>query len=175
MKSTLSNLSSCHDKPCVNCGTSSLLIKARGYCTRCYPILLRLEHTQQWDATRRETLRHYPKLSNYPPHHWANDFPRIKKHTIRELKKRLLHFKSIEEQLSGRINGFDIEQKLRYLAIRAGAGRNSLSRCAGVLDSHFTWEQRKLLFKLLTEVSESIKWDGITLRGFEWHTGNVAT
>ena len=174
MKRSLPKHSSSKDKSCVNCSSPDRSIKARGYCARCYRIVLRLENTQRWDASRRETLRHYPKLSNYPPHHWTYDFPRIKKHTIRELKKRLLHFKSVEEKLLGRINGFDIEQKLRYLAIRAGAGRNSLSRCAGALDSHFTWEQRKLLFKLLTEVSESIKWDGITLRGFEWHIGNVA-
>lgn len=170
MKPTLSKHSSHHKKPCINCGTYNHLIKARGYCTRCYPILLRLEHTQLWDASRRETLQHYPKLSNYPPHHWANDFPKIKKHTIRELKKRLLHFKLAEEKLLGKITGFDIEQELRYLALRAGAGRNSLSRCAGVLDSHYTWEQRKLLFKLLTDVSESIKWSGITLADFEWYT-----
>jgi hypothetical protein len=174
LKHSLPKYSPSNDKSCVNCGSSSRSIKARGYCARCYPILLQLEHTQRWNATRQETLRNYPKLSNYPPHHWTNEFPRIKEHTIRELKKRLLHFKHVEDKLLGRVNGFDIEQELRYLAIRAGAGRNSLSRCAGVLDSHFTWEQRKLLLKLLTEVSESIKWDGITLRGFEWHIGNVA-
>jgi hypothetical protein len=171
LKRTLPRYLSSNNKSCVNCGSSSYPIKARGYCTRCYPILLRLEHAQQWDASRPETLRHYPKLSNYPPHHWKNDFPRIKKHTIRELKKRLLHFKSIEEELLGRVNGFDIEQKLRYLAVRAGAGRNPLARCAGVLDSQFTWKQRKIFFKLLTEVTENIRWDGIALKGFKWHTG----
>jgi hypothetical protein len=168
LKRTSSKHSSLDGKPCVNCGTTRYLIKARGYCTRCYPILLRLEHAQRWDALRREPLRDYPKLSTYPPNHWKNDFPRIKEHVIRELKKRLLHFYSVEKKLSGRIDGFDIEQKLRYLGIRAGAGRNALSRCAGALDSSFTWEQRKLLFKLLTEVSEDIKWSGINWVGFEW-------
>lgn len=171
MKRTSPKYSSHDAKPCVNCSTTRYLIKARGRCTRCYPIQLRLEHTQRWDSSQPDTLRHYPKLSNYPPHHWEHDFPRIKKHTIRELQKRLLHFKQVEDNLLGRINGYDIEVKLRNLAIRAGAGRNSLSKCAGTLDSQFTWEQRKILFKLLTEVTENIKWDGITLRGFEWYTG----
>lgn len=168
MKRTSSKHLFLDGKACVNCGTIRYLIKSRGHCTRCYPVLLRLEHTQRWDASRPETLRHYPKLFTYPPGHWKNDFPRIKKHLIRELKKRLIHFSSVEEQLSGRIDGFDIEQKLRYLARRAGAGRNVLSSCAGALDSSFTWEQRKLLFKLLTEVSEGIKWSGVSWVGFEW-------
>lgn len=159
MKRTSSKHSPLDGKPCVNCGTTMYSIKARGLCTRCYPILLRLEHTQRWDASRRETLRQYPKLSTS---NWENDFPRIKEHTIRELKKRLLHFHSVEENLLGRVTGFDIELELGYLARRAGAGRNSLSRCAGALDSSFTWKQRKLLFKLLTEVSESIRWSGIS-------------
>lgn len=161
MKRTSSKHSSFDSKPCANCGTTRYLIKARGLCTRCYPISLRLEHTKRWDASRRATLQHYPKLS---ASNWENDFPRIKEHTIRELKKRLLHFHLVEEQLLGRtrISGFDIEQELRYLAIRAGAGRNSLSRCASALDISFTLKQKKLLFKLLAEVSESIKWRGIS-------------
>ena len=171
MKKTFTKHSPSRNRACVNCGSSNREIKARGYCNRCYPILLRLEHTQQWDSSRPDTLRHYPKLSNYPPHHWKHDFPRIKKHTILELQKRLLHFKQVEDDLLGRINGYDIEVKLRYLAIRAGAGKNSLSRCAGALDSQFTWKQRKILFQLLTDISENIKWEGITLKGFKWYTG----
>jgi hypothetical protein len=85
----------------------------------------------------------------------------------------LLHFKQLEEKLSGKVDGFDVEQKLRYLGIQAGAKRNSLSRCTEVFDRSFTLKQRKILFKLLTEMTESIGWDGITLRGFEWYTGNV--
>ena len=159
------------EKLCANCGSSSFSIKALGYCSRCYPIFVRLKHTKQWDSSRKGTLLHYPKLANYPLHHWTHDFPEIKKYTIRELRKRLLHFKQVENDLSGKINGYDIEVKLRYLAIRAGAGRDSLSKCAGTLDSQFTLRQRKILFKLLTELTENIKWCGITLRGFKWYSG----
>jgi len=173
MKRTSSKGSSSHDASCVNCGSPDRPIKAKGYCARCYPIALRLEHTQGWDAFQPTTLRDYPKGFNYSPNHWENDFPRIKEHTIRELKKRLLHFERLEEKLSGRIDGFDVEQKLRHLGMQAGAKRNALPRCTEIFDRSFTLKQRKILFKLLTEMTESIKWDGITLRGFEWHIGNV--
>lgn len=170
MKRSLPKHSSTKDKSCVNCNSPDRPIKTRGYCTRCYPIVLRLEHTQQWDATRPITLRHYPKGFGYSIGSWKNNFPRIKEYTIRELKKRLFHFKQLEEQLSGRIDGFDVEQKLRCLGVQAGAKRNSLSRCTEIFDMSFTLKQRKVLFKLLTEMTESIKWDGVTFRGFEWHT-----
>jgi hypothetical protein len=171
MKRTSSKRSSSHDASCVNCGSSSHPIKARGYCIRCYRIQLRLEHTQQWDASRPTTFGDYPKGFNSSPSHWKNDFPRIKEHTIRELKKRLLHFKQLEEKLSGKVDGFDVEQKLRYLGVQAGAKRNSLSRCTEIFDGSFTLKQRKILFKLLTEMTESIKWGGVTFKGFEWQTG----
>ena len=171
MKRSLPKHSSSKDKSCVNCGSPDRPIKARGYCARCYPIALRLEHTQRWDASRPTTLRYYPKGFGYATSYWKNKFPGIKEYTIRELKKRLLHFKQLEEQLSGRIDGFDVEQKLRYLGVQAGAKRNALSRCTEIFDRSFTSKQRKALFKLLAEMTESIKWDGVTFKGFEWHTG----
>lgn len=175
MKRISRKSSSHHGKSCVNCGTTRYPLEAREHCKRCYPILLRLERTQRWDALQPKTLRHYPKSSidlaflsggkiknYYSPNHWQNDFPRVKEHTIRELRKRLLHFRLIEEQLSGSISGYDIELQFRHLARRAGTrNRYVLSGIAGVLDGSFTWEQRKLLFQLLNEVSEGIKWGGI--------------
>jgi hypothetical protein len=160
---------------CTNCRTSRYGIKTRGLCSRCYPIVLRLEHTQRWNPLEPTTLLHYPRspvgialpdaserMNYYPPSHWQKDFPQIKSHTLRELKKRLLHFRLVEQKLTGPISGFDIEIKLQELARRAGArDRYLLSGIAGGVEFYFRLKQRRVLFKWLNEISESIRWDGI--------------
>jgi len=155
----------CRMNQCVNCGTRRYPIKARGYCSRCYPIVLRQEQVNRWDPSHPGTLHHYPK--SLSSQHWQSEFQRIKAHTIKELRKRLLHFRLIEDQLAGPTGGYDIEIRLRTLARRAGArNRHVLSGIAGALDSKFTPEQRKLLFKWLNEIFENVKWNGINSLGY---------
>lgn len=159
---------------CVNCGTTRHSMMWRGYCKRCYPIVLRLERTRKWDPSRPETLRHYPKspyvfssevtiIESYEPDHWERIFPQIKKATIRKLEMRLYHFKSVEEQLSGSVSGYDIEVKLTNLARLAGADRHAVSGIANAVGHFFDHKQRKLLFKWLTQIMETIRWRGIFL------------
>ena len=167
--------------PCANCGTTRYPIKAKEHCSRCYPLALRLEHTLKWDASKPETLRKYPEPDSYMPHsgkkastpfppdHWIKEFPKIKAYTIRELRKRLLHFKLVENCLSSHVTGCQIEEKLRYLARCAGCrNKRVLFGIAGGIEVHFNHKQRRLLLKWLNEISEGIKWKGINSWAALW-------
>jgi len=155
-------------------------MKSRGYCYRCYPIILRLEKTRAWDPSRPETLRHYPKWGgdialpsgeNLQNRHGleprTTDFPKIKAHTIQELQKRLLHFGNIEEKLSGPISGYDLELLLRRVARQAAArDRHLLSGIATAIEWSFNHRQRKLLFEWLSEILDNVRWRGINSWGW---------
>lgn len=167
--------------PCANCGTTKHPIKAKQHCSRCYPLLLRLENTLKWDASKPETLRRYPKPYRYmlhsgreatapfPPKHWITEFPKIKAYTVRELRKRLLHFKLVENNRSSPITGYQIEEELRYLAQCAGCqDKRVLFGIAGGIEVHFNQKQRRFLLMLLNEISEGIKWKGINSWAALW-------
>ena len=162
-------------RACVNCGTVRYTIKGRGYCSRCYYIVRRIEEARAWDVSKLEKLPHFPKSgydlvcpsgkkvrNYYFPEYWEKMFPQIKQHTIEELEKRLLHLMLAESELAGPIDGYAIELKLAWLAHKARArDKRVLRGIASAINGHFTPQQRKLLFKWLNEICESIKWEGI--------------
>ena len=43
----------------------------------------------------------------------------------------------------------------------AGGDKHVLANIASVIDHQFDHEQRKLLFKWLTQIMETVKWEGI--------------
>ena len=170
------------DQPalCKNCNSHRRPVQTRGYCRLCYPIVLRLERTRKWNPSEPKTLLHYPRSpiaialgsgevrkNHYPSRHWKVEFPKIKRHTVKELQKRLLHFHLVEERLAGPISGFDLEIMFARLARAARArNRNLFSHKAAMLETAFTKRQRKLLFELLSNTLENITWKGIRTWGW---------
>jgi hypothetical protein len=146
-------------KNCVNCKTTRRNHKARGFCTECYPLILRLEKTQNWNIQEPETLKNYPKnycsVSEF-------EFNKIKANIILQIKKRLRFFASRERMLNSTMMGISLEYKFGNIAkLCRVKDINMFHGTAGYFDSTFDSSQMNEIFKLLIEIEESVKWKGI--------------
>lgn len=83
---------------------------------------------------------------------------RLREIRIRGIELRLLHLRTREEQLSGEIDCWELEEILEYIAERAGAGKRLFHGCSNTFDWDFSAEQRKILFSLLLQIEEKIHW-----------------
>ena len=83
-------------KLCANCKTERFGIYCRGYCYRCYPLILQKERVERWDLKDRSTWKRVPSIGGYSsPRAIEEDFPRIKAERLRELEYRLRLLKNV--------------------------------------------------------------------------------
>src|SRR5438105_3358680 len=123
---------------CKNCGTLRRPIKARGYCTRCYPVVLRLDAIEQWDLRRPESLKYYPESSAFRTERY---FAALQKGFTSQLSTHLLGLRMRESHRTNGVDGMAIEMQLRRLARRVGAGRDVHYHSAGHIASVFPQDQ----------------------------------
>lgn len=150
------------NKKCKNCDSNRFRFIARGYCKRCYPLIRKIEIVERWDLNNNNTLRHYPKDGIF---YNTRDFKRIKIGYIEQFKERLSDLKLFERQLNSKVYGSDIVPKFQEIARLAGCrDRYFLWHEENLFDHNFTPKQKKLIYKILNDVTEPIPWKGIN-----WH------
>ncbi len=144
---------------CRNCGSVRFNHIAKGYCTRCYYIVRKLEQVVRWNLSDSQTLEGYPNNIIF---HKSDEFKKIKGGFISQLKDRLAFFNTREKALNGPIYGLDIEYRFRYITRRCRTkNKNLFHGIATYLDHNFSMKQKKILYETLNQIEEDIPWDGI--------------
>lgn len=151
---------------CQNCKSINSLYKARGYCIKCYPIVLRLEKTEKWKYNNPNTLKSFPKGFSFPD---EKRFVKIKKGIIQQLKERLDLFRMREQRLKDDIYGIDIEYGFDRIAKYCGVRETSLFRSsANTFDHNFTMKQKKIIFEFIDRIEQKLNWKGIDWYRMFW-------
>jgi hypothetical protein len=150
-------------KECKNCGTTDDPHMARGFCKRCYPLQLKLEHSKRWDLSRPESLKgfsHFRQQLVTTQNHLEN----FKIDAKEQIRSRLDYLRIRAEKLKAVITGIDIEYKLEEIAHLALRGRYKWGVYHGIatlIDHKFNAKQRKLIYSLLNKIDETLPWKGI--------------
>lgn len=145
---------------CKNCNSIKIPHLARGYCKKCYPLILRLEKLELWDYATKNSFPTFPKGFS----HLINEktYNKIKSVAIKQLKERLDWLKIREKRLTENIYGIDLEYCFSRLAKYCGINDNGLFHSsANTFDHNFTMDQKKILFELIDRIERNIKWRGI--------------
>jgi len=143
---------------CLNCSTVRFPYKAKGYCRRCYPLILKLEKIKSWNESFPETWTGYP-LSSI---NLVSKFSLIKKSFIEQYTRRLSTLKRNELKLEGSISGLDLEYKIIEVANLSGTNGSLLfGHDAGAFESHLNQKQRLFIYQKLHSIVETRKWKGI--------------
>ncbi len=148
-----------HHSACRNCGTGRHPHRGRGYCTRCYRLIRKIEQAEKWSLSDSATLPNWPWA--YLIHDEAR-FERIRQDYILQIKERLQFLQIREVKLFNPIDGLSIEYELRSIARRAGIRDHGIFHStASVFDEQFDLDQKNILFRLLNRIQEGIPWNGI--------------
>lgn len=145
-------------KYCTNCCTTRYRLIAKGLCTRCYPLKLRLENFEKCDLSNPKSLKVFPPslLPFIKTQEVLNGF---KAHAKEQIEKRLSYLRVREEKLNGEINGIDLEYQLQRIARMIFPKERTLYHgIAGYIDDNFTTKQKKLLYSLLSEIDDRLPW-----------------
>jgi hypothetical protein len=144
---------------CQNCGTTRFKHDRRGYCLRCYRLVLRLEHTKRWRFSDPLSSKEWPWDI---PRRDPEQFALIKSRVAAQIQERLSLLKAIEEGLERPVDGHKLELLLRYIAERCRTkNKNLFYGIAGYLEDCFDATQRRFIHELLNQIWEDIPWEGI--------------
>lgn len=144
---------------CENCKSDRFKIIARGFCGRCYRLTRRLDVVNKWDVNNSKTLIDYPVFKGSCDEKYFN---KIKTGIIEQITNRLVYLNYNEQKLNNDIYGSDLVPRLQRIAKLSGSrNKNFLWHQEDLFDHNFTPKQKKLLFKILNEITESIPWRGI--------------
>jgi hypothetical protein len=147
-------------KLCANCKTDRFGIYRRGYCYRCYRLIVQKEQVERWDLKDPATLKRFPSTGGYSsPQAFEEAFPKIKAKRLRELEYRLKLFKMHEEHRHGEVDGLDIEHALRRVAGWCGTNEDIFRGIASTVTYYFGPKQRQVLLGWLLDIEESMRWD----------------
>jgi hypothetical protein len=143
-------------KLCANCKTERFGIYCRGYCYRCYRLIVQKEQVERWDLKDPSTLKRFPSTGGYSI---PREFPKIKAKRLRELKYRLWLLKLHERQRGEEVSGLHIEHALRRVAEWCGGNEDLLNGIASEVTQYFGPKQRQTLLGWLIDIEESMRWD----------------
>lgn len=146
---------------CINCSTIRYEHKARGYCSRCYKIVRKKESAKMWNLSESESLKGCPiDVSRFT----LDRFAKFQSLFIKELDKQLQDLNAKEKQLSGSIEGIDIELQLTYIASRFKIrNRGLFFHASNTFDHQFDKEQKKIIFQMLTIIIENLPKEKINI------------
>lgn len=142
---------------CQNCGTTRFHHKAKGFCKRCYNLILKLDQVKRWESTNIRSLRGYPASWPYDP----DLIRRTKNMFISQITKRLAYLKMKENLITDRIpvKGINIEYLLQSIATIVNYNnKNIYHGIATGVDHEFDPKQKKILYRLLNNMLENIPW-----------------
>jgi hypothetical protein len=144
---------------CGNCKTERYGIFCRGYCRRCYRLIIQKEQIQRWDLQNPGTLKRLPSIGSYSERHLKEEFPKIKAERLRELEYRLWLLKTQEAKRNEEVSGLDIEHSLRRVANWCGGKEDAVYGIASMVTHYFDPEARRALLGWLFDIEESMRWD----------------
>lgn len=143
---------------CFNCSTTRFPHRGKGYCRRCYPLVIKLEQVKSWEESQPGTWAGFPNLSL----DLARHFIRIKKGFSEQYSGRLSMLKYYEEKLKGPVTGLDLEYKFRAVGNLCGIDGDQLfGHDAGVFESQLDPDQRLFVYQKMHSIIEAKKWKGI--------------
>ncbi len=143
---------------CLNCSTRRFPHCGRGYCSRCYPIVEKIEQVKLWDRHKPDTLKGFPRSGV----DLSRDFLKFKNSYGDQYAKRLSSLKYFEKKLTGPISGLDLEYIIIEVANLSGADGGFLfGHDAGAFESHLDQRQRIFVYEKLHTILEAKKWKGI--------------
>jgi len=149
-----------NEKVCANCKTERFGVYRRGYCQRCYRLVIQKEQVERWDLKNPATLKRLPSICGHHSQRGLEEaFPKIKADRLRELEYRLWLLKIHEEQRHGKVDGIDIEHALRRVARWCGGNEGVLRGIASIVTYYLGPEQRQVLLGWLLDIEESMRWD----------------
>lgn len=144
---------------CQNCGTQKQKYyhKSRGYCYRCYPLILEREKVEQWKYNDPGPWKELYKI--YFHNIQEKDFNREKSDKLKIIKCKLDWYKNREEILKGEITGKLIASGLQHIAIICGVrNKNLFSDWINTFDWNFMPEQKKLIFECIDKIEQNLPW-----------------
>jgi hypothetical protein len=132
----------------------------RGYCERCYRLVVQKEQVERWNVKDPSTLKNLPSFAQtYSQQHFEHEFPKIKAKRLKEFEVRLWLLKIKESQRTGEVSGSDIEHALARLAKWSGGNEDVMHGIASIVTYHFGSEARQVLLGWLFDIEESLRWD----------------
>jgi hypothetical protein len=152
-------------KRCVNCNTERYGVYRKGYCKRCYPLVLKKEQAKQWDAKDpsildglwkggRMSWKDGRKLADgddpdlirgHGKRSLERELPICRRNRLKQIDLRLVLLKDRELQRNSEVDGSQIEAALQRLAEWSGGKKNRLLDIAEKVNDKFDQEQRRLL------------------------------
>ncbi|MBU0517603.1 hypothetical protein KKA00_06535 [bacterium] len=143
---------------CKNCATTRFPIKAKGLCSRCHPIQLKLDRLESWNIDEPYPLRECVYSVNA-----SADKSKAQNFLIRFYNNRLGYFKNKESMAYGEenVDGISIEYQIQRIANRIK--RNSDKKFHGrasVYDFDYTPIEKKIIYRFLLQLEELIPLDG---------------
>jgi hypothetical protein len=175
-------------KRCANCNTQRDSIYCKGYCKRCYRLIVRKQLVERWDLKDPSTLKGLPSIAETN----VIEFSEIKAKTLKELEVRLWLLKTREAQRTAKITRLDIEIALERLADWCGGydvvyrqrqnanasdpnfrerqqgpkrdskyreRRNVMHGIASEVNYYFSQKQKQVLLGWLFDIEESMRWN----------------
>ena len=142
---------------CQQCGTSRFDHKAKGLCTRCHSLVKRLEQVERWNLQDPKSLKGYPGDTRFED---PDAFKKIKSGFSSQIRERMQFLRDKEKMLEGPIDGLTIEFQLGRIARRCGVQKPLFHGMANTIDWNFEPKQKKILYRLLNEIEENIRWKG---------------
>ena len=138
---------------CKNCTTTRRAHRARGYCTRCYPLIRQLEIVRKWHLNDPKSLKGYFRLTST----WRSDtLASVHVSRLAKVQTQLDYLQMREEQLTGEVDGLDLESAFNHVAARCSRrSANLFQGSSTFFDHNFTPEQKRILFRLLNDIEEA--------------------
>ncbi|SRR6266851_9271352 len=152
-----------HPQRCANCTTDRYPIKVRGFCERCYRLILRLEKIKRGDRKPLGSLGEYLGRGRFD----SERLTKLQAGFGRQIREQLWFLKFREEQRRSGVDGLTIEHLLRNIAKRAGARGDVNYNTATPIDHTFPPPQKRFLFRLLQNIEERIPWKVNITRALE--------
>lgn len=148
-----------YSNQCRNCNSSRRRHRSKGFCTKCYPYVHKIELSKKWDITNRKTLKGYPSSWILQrPDLFAKEKIRIP----RQWQSHLDWLRYREVKLKGPILGIDVEHGLQRIADMCGVRKKSIFfGSAGWIDDLFDPKQKKQLFEWIDKIEQNVPWNGI--------------
>ncbi len=148
-----------YSNKCKNCFTTHRKHQAKGYCSKCYPYIRRIELSKKWRIDQPSTLKGYPSSWIFRK---IDVFNKVKIGIPKQWQSRLDWLRCRDEQLNRNIEGIDIEFGLRRIARMCGVRDKSMFHgSAGYIDYSFDLKQKKLIFEWIDRLEQGIPWQGI--------------
>ena len=98
---------------CQNCHTNRFKHVARGYCSRCYRLIRKLEKFDRWNSSDPASIKGFP---GNPYFESPDRIERIKAKLRNQTERQLFSIWAKEEKLNNFVNGTDIEKLLGRIA-----------------------------------------------------------